>query len=221
MTDKRPVVLESLGSGQGRLREMQDGEKLPLSLGGTGADNQSGARAALGLGTVATADVTVSPLDATPGRVLRVGDFGVGATDAPIITDDMDNRVTSGLFRFSASVLNPPFGYIPGTVLVIGRSATGAAASQLATGSSGGASPDNNRLAVRSKALGSWSPWAEVWTAATLVPNRLASFTLATLPSASANQWLMVYVSNLAGQPAPCFSDGTNWRRVSDNSIAN
>lgn len=51
--------------------------------------------------------------------------------------------------------------------------------------------------------------------------NVLATYTLATLPSAAANPRLQVYCSNLTGQPAPVFSDGTNWRRVSDNTIAN
>lgn len=50
---------------------------------------------------------------------------------------------------------------------------------------------------------------------------KLAEFTLETLPSAAANARGQVYVSDLAGQPGPCFSDGTNWRRVSDNTIAN
>lgn len=61
------------------------------------------------------------------------------------------------------------------------------------------------------------------WNGATsnLTPNVLATYTLATLPSAAANPRLQVYCSNLAGQPAPVFSDGTNWRRVSDNTIAN
>lgn len=49
----------------------------------------------------------------------------------------------------------------------------------------------------------------------------LSAFTLATLPSAAANPRLQVYCSNLAGQAAPVFSDGTNWRRVSDNTVAN
>lgn len=50
---------------------------------------------------------------------------------------------------------------------------------------------------------------------------QLASFTVATLPSAAANVRGQVYCSNLAGQAAPVYSDGTNWRRFSDNSIAN
>lgn len=51
-------------------------------------------------------------------------------------------------------------------------------------------------------------------------PNVLAAYTLATLPSAAANPRLQVYCSNLTGQPAPVFSNGSNWRRVSDNTIA-
>lgn len=58
------------------------------------------------------------------------------------------------------------------------------------------------------------------WTSGGLTAP-LVAYTLATLPSAAANQRLQVYCSNLAGQPAPVFSDGTNWRRVSDNTVAN
>lgn len=50
---------------------------------------------------------------------------------------------------------------------------------------------------------------------------QLASFTVATLPSAAANTRGQVFCSNLAGQAALVFSDGTNWRRVSNNTIAN
>jgi hypothetical protein len=46
----------------------------------------------------------------------------------------------------------------------------------------------------------------------------LHSYTVATLPSAAlAGQ--MVYVSNEAGGAVPAFSDGTNWRRVTDRAI--
>lgn len=48
----------------------------------------------------------------------------------------------------------------------------------------------------------------------------LASFTLATMPTASTYLGGIIFVSDLTGGPAPCYSDGTNWRRFSDNSIA-
>lgn len=50
---------------------------------------------------------------------------------------------------------------------------------------------------------------------------RLGSYTLATLPSASGNAADMIYCSNLAGGAEFVFSDGTNWRRFSDRTIAN
>ncbi len=47
----------------------------------------------------------------------------------------------------------------------------------------------------------------------------LPSYTVATLPSASANPQRLVYVSDESGGPVPVFSDGTNWRRVTDRAI--
>lgn len=45
-------------------------------------------------------------------------------------------------------------------------------------------------------------------------------YTLATLPSAAANTWKAIVVSDLTGGGEICLSDGTNWRRTSDRSIA-
>lgn len=50
---------------------------------------------------------------------------------------------------------------------------------------------------------------------------RSSSYTVATLPSATSNASDFVYCSNLIGGAEYVFSDGTNWRRVSDRSIAN
>jgi len=47
----------------------------------------------------------------------------------------------------------------------------------------------------------------------------LPSYTVATLPSAVNNARRLVYVSDEAGGPVPAFSDGTNWRRVTDRAI--
>jgi hypothetical protein len=48
----------------------------------------------------------------------------------------------------------------------------------------------------------------------------LLPYTLATLPSAATYKYGTIFVTDLTGAPAPCYSDGTNWRRFSDNSIA-
>jgi hypothetical protein len=47
---------------------------------------------------------------------------------------------------------------------------------------------------------------------------KLPSYTVAGLPSASA-LGLMIFVTNAAGGSVPAFSDGTNWRSVTDRSI--
>ena len=47
----------------------------------------------------------------------------------------------------------------------------------------------------------------------------LTDYTVATLPSASANSSGLIFVTNETGGPVPAFSDGTNWRRVTDRAI--
>lgn len=48
---------------------------------------------------------------------------------------------------------------------------------------------------------------------------QLDSYTVTTLPSAAENVRTIIYVSNESGGAVPAFSDGTNWRRMTDRSI--
>ncbi|MCO8044994.1 phage tail protein [Acinetobacter bohemicus] len=57
---------------------------LPVNKGGTGATSAGVARTNLGLGTAATATLTISPTDQTAGRVMKVGDFGVGTSSMSV-----------------------------------------------------------------------------------------------------------------------------------------
>ena len=50
-------------------------------------------------------------------------------------------------------------------------------------------------------------------------PVMLPSHTVTSLPSASGFTNHMIYVSNETGGAVPAFSDGTNWRRVTDRAI--
>lgn len=50
-------------------------------------------------------------------------------------------------------------------------------------------------------------------------PVRLASYTVATVPDATLYTGGMVYVSDETGGAIPAFSDGTNWRRVTDRAV--
>lgn len=51
-------------------------------------------------------------------------------------------------------------------------------------------------------------------------PIRLASYTVATVPAAgTAGAGAQIYVSDETGGAVPAFSDGTNWRRVTDRAV--
>lgn len=58
-------------------------------------------------GTAATKDVTTSNIDTTGGRVLKVGDFGVGAVAGVGLTD-ANNINFNGFFRMSAESIHGP-----------------------------------------------------------------------------------------------------------------
>ena len=57
-------------------------------------------------------------------------------------------------------------------------------------------------------------------TEAMKAPLLLKSYAVADLPTASLWTGAIVYVSDETGGAIPCFSDGTNWRRVSDRAVA-
>ncbi|HCC80376.1 MAG: hypothetical protein Tp185DCM00d2C31949971_32 [Prokaryotic dsDNA virus sp.] len=48
---------------------------------------------------------------------------------------------------------------------------------------------------------------------------RLPVYTVSALPSAPRNIGGQIFVSNESGGAVPAFSDGTNWRRVTDRAI--
>lgn len=50
-------------------------------------------------------------------------------------------------------------------------------------------------------------------------PIVLASYVKTQLPTAAAYTAGLIYVSNEAGGAVPAFSDGTNWRRVTDRAV--
>jgi len=50
-------------------------------------------------------------------------------------------------------------------------------------------------------------------------PLRLATYVVADLPDATLWVRSIVYVSDETGGAVPAFSDGTNWRRVTDRAI--
>lgn len=48
---------------------------------------------------------------------------------------------------------------------------------------------------------------------------QLEVFTVSELPSAAENEGRLVYVSDASGGSVPAFSDGTDWRSVTDRGV--
>lgn len=119
-----------------------------------------------GLGTAATADVTVSSADTTAGRVLRVGDFGLGA--GSINVSDIASGETSvgRFFRTGPAVPGaPPFGGVAGAISLPATPA--GAAGALAVGST---------TAFVGYKLGATAThtWRELWHAGNFNPSGYA-----------------------------------------------
>jgi len=52
-----------------------------------------------------------------------------------------------------------------------------------------------------------------------IIANKLASYTVAGVPTAAGNTGSMIYVSDETGGAVPAFCDGTNWRRCTDRAV--
>lgn len=64
-----------------------------------------------------------------------------------------------------------------------------------------------------------WHDWLSVLWHSLAPAIRLPTYTVATVPDATAYTGGLIYVSDEAGGAVPAFSDGTDWRRVTDRSV--
>lgn len=114
-----------------------------------------------GLGSAAKANITVGADDATPGRLLKVGDRGIGQ----YLTERrpasvLDERRNYGGFDFSYSgaATDIPAGMTAASVLTMSYS--NAFSNQLMI------DYNSNTMWIRSTANGPWSGYAKVYTTA-------------------------------------------------------
>lgn len=75
----------------------------------------------------------------------------------------------------------------------------------------------------RPEMFAEWKDWATRLVQALgqpqAAPISLPAFSKTKLPSAKEGKFHMILVSDEVGGSIPAFSDGTNWRRVTDRAI--
>ncbi|HAV3808370.1 TPA: phage tail protein [Acinetobacter baumannii] len=137
---------------------------LSISQGGLGADNAQTARMNLGLGTAAVLASTTSQYDPTPGRALRVGDWGIGADGSRV--SDMVAPLNNGFFRTDDTLTNDtgnsigPYGFfLHCTRRSMGLYTNGSHSFQL------GKAASYSALKYRFNNSGTWSDWFNLLTA--------------------------------------------------------
>ena len=108
-------------------------------------------------GTAATADVTTSNTDTTAGRLLKVGDFGLGAPNL-FVNSDFNTYTVNGIYNQSGlGTVNAPSGSGAGNLLVMNYAGNATLrVSQLYIGI-------NGRAWVRGSNVGTWSTWTEIY----------------------------------------------------------
>lgn len=126
-----------------------------IANGGTSSTTASGARVNLGLGTAATASLTSSDNDPTTGRVLKVGDFGLGASlGGPVRGPNL--AYNPGFFRFNGEEAGVPVAGTGGSLII--NTVGGSYIQQIAQTPGGGI--NNPYVAVRHfSSTGSPGPW--------------------------------------------------------------
>ena len=108
-----------------------------------------------GLGTAATSNVTTSATDTTVGRLLKVGDFGLGSGVS--INADLNDVRGNGLYYVSDSATNKP-STIGGMVVISGTVGASNLKSQLFF------RRDNAQVFFRILDASSiWQPWREIY----------------------------------------------------------
>ena len=120
----------------------------------------SAARTTLGLGTAAVGTLTESTTDDIVGKVLKVGDFGIGS-NAVQISGDFNTVVRTG-FYIVVSPVNGPSGSTT-NLLVLGNTSGSGRTMQIAQ-------PVNSETYyVRSQSTGTWSTWRQFYHSGNLL----------------------------------------------------
>ena len=101
LADQARAMIQQWGATLAGLGSVSTEDIVPFTKGGTGATTKAAAKAALDLGTASAATLTTSLLDTTPGRALRVQDWGIGTDAVPLAPSVNINQ--SGFWRWDST----------------------------------------------------------------------------------------------------------------------
>lgn len=157
-----------------------------------------------------------APYSQTPGAVLLNGSFGLGGFDANSRVTNLND--TTYAYNGFLTTANSPTGYPNsgrGGVINLGYSE--GERGQLIL------DPPTGNLFMRirySGTAGVWQSPVQFWHTGNLTPNKLEDRTLSTLPAAGANKGQMFLCTNTPRGNRPVYSDGSNWLKIEDNTLA-
>lgn len=157
--DRLRQLVEQYGATLAGLSPVASQTVVPVSMGGTGGATAAAARANLGLGTAAVGVLTGSDYDAVIGKVMKVGDFGIGAPNGGTIRSPNLTYIP-GLSRFNGEEAGVPRAGTGGSLIT--NTLGGSYIQQIAQDPSGGVY--NPYIAVRHfSSTGSPGPWCPLY----------------------------------------------------------
>lgn len=191
---------------------------LAIEDGGTGASTAAGARTNLGLGTAAVANVTTSTTDTTAGRLLKVGDFGVGTSTPPGITD-CNAATINGVYGVTNTTTNTPISATYGTLVVTGRASGNEVTQTCFVNAS-----TSVRVFTRNRystTAGVWGEWVETFHTGNVSSSAQTLMSSGVLPDAGlSGNYTGVNISGNAGT-ATALQTARTINGVSFNGTAN
>ena len=138
------------------------------------------------IGTAAASDVTTSSTDTTAGRLLKVGDFGVGGLISETV--DVNNLTKNGFYVTSGAALNNPS--TNGVYVVASTNFTNG-------GSQTAFDTVTGKMYFRTLLSGTWSAWKELVT----TDNQQQIGVNQTWQDITASRITGVYYQNTTGKP--------------------
>lgn len=157
------------------------------------------------LNTGLTADATFTPTEVMQANATGLG---VKATPTSALTVAGTGQFTGNTTPTGGAGLE--LNYDGSACNIIGYDRTGAARKTIYV----------NGLTVQLQAAGVASLTADGTKLVAAVPVQFPSYTLATLPAVASFTRAQIWVSDMTGGAQYAYSDGTNWRKVSDNTVA-